>query len=61
MMGGTGKKSVVPAVSQEEKLERHDAGFSNTDESINETYLPGSTHGSPRHMAGLAKNFLVLV
>ena len=32
MMGGTRKKSVVPAVSQEEELERYDAGFSNTDE-----------------------------
>ena len=62
MMGGTRKKSVVPAVSQEEEFERHDAGFSNPDdESMNETYLPGSTHGSPRHMAGLAKNALVLV
>ena len=61
MMGGTRKRSAVPAVSQEEEFERHDAGFSNPDESMNETYLPGSTHGSPRHMAGLAKNALVLV
>jgi hypothetical protein len=44
MLGGTRKRSVVPAVSQEEELERHDAGFSNPDESMNETYLPGSTN-----------------
>ncbi len=35
------------------------AGY--TDEPKNESYLPSSVHGSPRHMTALAKNALVLV
>ena len=61
MMGGTRMNNARPPVTQEEEVERNDAGFSNPDESTNETYLPGSIHGSPRHMAALAKNALVLV
>ncbi len=42
-----------------EEQDRHAAGF--IDEPKNESYLPSSVHGSPRHMAALAKNALILV
>ena len=61
MMGGTKMNNARSGVTKEEELERHDAGFSNPDESTNEIYLSGSNHGSPRHMDGLVKNALVLV
>ena len=31
------------------------------DEHKNESYLPSSVHGSPRHMTALARNALILV
>ncbi len=42
-----------------ESEEWHNAGY--IDEPKKESYLPDSVHGSPHHMAALAKNALVLV
>jgi hypothetical protein len=42
-----------------EEQEWHNAGY--MDEPKKESYLPDSVHGSPRHMAALGKNALVLV
>ena len=36
-------------------------GYTHPDVPKKESHLPGSTHGSPHHMATLAKNALVLV
>ncbi len=46
-------------LTEHEDQERHAAGY--IDEPKNESYLPSSVHGSPRHMAALAKNALNLV
>ena len=47
------------ALTEHEEQDRRAAGYS--DEPKNESYLPSSVHGSPRHMAALAKNALILV
>ena len=60
MMGQVRAKS--SAALAQEKEDRMAAGFGNPDSiEKKETYVPDSTHGSPRHMAALAKNALVLV
>ena len=46
-------------LTEHEGQDRHAAGY--TEQPKNESYLPSSVHGSPRHMAALAKNALVLV
>jgi hypothetical protein len=46
-------------LTEHEEQDRHAAGY--IDEPKNESYLPSSAHGSPRHMAALAKNALILV
>jgi hypothetical protein len=57
MMGQSRQTS--DALTEHEKHDRHAAGC--IDEPKNESYLPSSIHGSPRHMAALAKNALILV
>ena len=60
MMGQVRAKS--SAALAQEKEDWMAAGFGNPDSiEKKETYVPDSTHGSPRHMAALAKNALVLV
>jgi len=59
MMGQKRVKKVAALSHEIDEL--NDAGFSNPDINKKESYLPDSTHGSPRHMAALAKNALVLV
>jgi hypothetical protein len=59
MMGQIRTKKVATLSHENDEL--HQAGFSNPDINKKESYLPDSTHGSPRHMAALAKNALVLV
>ena len=56
-MGQTRQTSDV--LTEHEEQDRRAAGF--IDEPKNESYLPSSVHGSPRHMAALAKNALILV
>jgi hypothetical protein len=46
-------------LTEHEEQDRCAAGY--IDEPKNESYLPSSVHGSPRHMAALAKNALILV
>ncbi len=46
-------------LTEHEEQDRRAAGY--MDEPKNESYLPSSVHGSPRHMAALAKNALILV
>ena len=41
--------------------EREAAGYTNPDYPKNESYVPGSVHGSVRHMTDLARNALTLV
>ncbi len=48
-------------LTEHEEYERRAAGFNDVQHQENESYLPGSVHGSPRHMASLARNALVLV
>jgi hypothetical protein len=57
MMGQTRQTS--DALTEHEEQDRHAAGYIN--EPKNESYLPSSVHGSPHHMAALAKNALILV
>ena len=47
------------ALKEHEEQDRIAAGY--IDGPKKESYLPSSVHGSPRHMAALAKNSLVLV
>ncbi len=51
------KRQPSDALSKHEEQDRIAAGY--IDEPKNELYLPSSVHGSPRHMAALAKNALV--
>ncbi len=46
-------------LTEREEQYRRAAGY--IDEPKNKSYLPSSVHGSPRHMAALAKNALILV
>ena len=48
-------------LTEQEEDERREAGCYGEGDQGNESYLPGSVHGSPRHMASLARNALVLV
>jgi hypothetical protein len=57
MMGQT--RQTNDALTEHEEQDRHAAGY--TEQPKNESYLPSSVHGSPRHMAALAKHALVLV
>jgi hypothetical protein len=57
MMGQSRQTSDV--LTEHEEQDRHAAGY--IDEPKNESYLPSSVHGSPHHMAALAKNALILV
>jgi hypothetical protein len=59
MMGQIRAKKAAVIASETDQLDQ--AGFSNPDIERKESYLPDSAHGSPRHMASLAKNALVLV
>ncbi len=47
------------ALTEHKEQDTHAAGY--TEQPKNNSYLPSSVHGSPRHMAALAKNALVLV
>jgi hypothetical protein len=57
MMGQTRQTS--NNLTKHEEQDGHAAGY--IDEPKNESFLPSSVHGSPRHMTALAKNGLVLV
>jgi hypothetical protein len=57
MMGQSRQTS--DSLTEHEEQDRHAAGY--IDEPKNESYLPSSVHGSPCHMAALAKNALILV
>jgi hypothetical protein len=59
MMGQTRERSV--GLTNQEEEDRNAAGYPNPDIPKKETYLPGSAHGSPRHMAALARSALMLV
>ncbi len=59
MMGQNQQQPVNPTELEED--ERRAAGFIDLESEENVSYLPGSVHGSPRHMASLARNALVLV
>ena len=59
MMGQTRERSVE--LTDQEEEDRHAAGYTNPDIPKKESYLPGSAHGSPRHMAALARSALTLV
>jgi hypothetical protein len=52
-------RQISDNLTKHEEQDRHAAGY--IDEPKNESYLPSSVHGSPRHMTALAKNALVLV
>jgi hypothetical protein len=57
MMGQT--RQISDNLNDHKEQDRHAAGYS--DKPKKESYLPSSVHGSPRNMAALAKNALVLV
>jgi len=57
MMGQA--RQVSNSLNEHEEQDRIAAGY--IDEPKKESYLPSSVHGSPRHMAALAKNALILV
>jgi hypothetical protein len=59
MMGRTRERSVE--LTKQEEEDRYAAGYTNPDIPKKESYLPGSAHGSPRHMAALARSALTLV
>jgi hypothetical protein len=59
MMGQPWTKSTKLTVLEVE--DRDAAGYTNPNVPKKESYLLGRTHGSPCHMAALAKNALVLV
>jgi phosphoribosylformylglycinamidine (FGAM) synthase-like amidotransferase family enzyme len=52
-------RQISDNLNKHEEQDRHAARYS--DEPKKESYLPSSVHGSPRHMAALAKKSLVLV
>ncbi len=55
-----GQNRQTPDILMEhEEQDRRAAGCIN--EPKNESYLPSSVHGSPRHMIALARNALILV
>ncbi len=56
-MGQTGQTS--DDLTEHEEQDRRAAGY--IGEPKKESYLPSSVHGSPRHIAALAKNALILV
>jgi hypothetical protein len=53
------RKNTYSVEDDLEEKERRGAGY--IDEPKRESYLPGSVHGSQRHLSALAKNALVLV
>ena len=57
MMGQNRQTS--DTMTEHEEQDRLAAGY--VDEPKNESYLPSSVHGSPRHMTALARNALILV
>jgi hypothetical protein len=57
MMGQTRQTS--DALTKHKEQDRHATGYIN--EPKNKSYLPSSVHCSPRNMAALAKNALVLI
>ncbi len=57
MMGQT--RQISDNLTEHDEQDRRAAGY--IDEPKNESYLPSSVHGSPRHMTAFAKNALVLV
>ena len=57
MMGHNRQTS--DTLTEHEEQDRRAAGY--VDEPKNESYLPSSVHGSPRHMTALARNALILV
>ncbi len=59
MMGRTRERSV--GLTNQEEEDKNAAGYTNPDIPKKEAYLPGSAHGSPRHMAALARSALTLV
>jgi hypothetical protein len=59
MMGQTRERSAE--LTDQEGEDRHAAGYTNPDIPKKESYLSGSAHGSPRHMAALARSVLTLV
>ncbi len=59
MMGQTRERS--DGLTDQEEEDRNAAGYTNPDLTKKETYLPGSAHGFPRHMAALARSALTLV
>jgi hypothetical protein len=56
MTGQTRERSVE--LTDQEKEDRHAADYTNPDIPKKESYLPGSAHGSPGHMAAFARNAL---
>ncbi len=55
-----GQHRQTPDILMEhEEQDRHAAGY--IDKPEDESYLPSSVHGSPRHMTALARNALILV
>jgi len=52
-------RQTFDALTEHEEQDRRAAGY--IDEPKNESYLPSIVHGSPHHMAALAKNALILV
>jgi hypothetical protein len=59
MMGQTRERS--NELTDQEEEDRHAAGYTNPDIPKKGSYLPGSAHGSPHHMAALARSALTLV
>jgi hypothetical protein len=57
MMGQN--KQTSDTLTKHKEQDRQAAGY--VDEPKNESYLPSSVHGSPRHMTALARNALILV
>ena len=58
IMMGQNRQS-YDSLSEHESQDLRDAGYMDTPKE--ESYLPSSVHGSPRHMAALARNALILV
>ncbi len=56
-MGQT--RQLSNSLNEHKEQDRIAAGY--IDQPKKESYLPSSVHGSPRHMAALAKNALILV
>jgi hypothetical protein len=51
MMGQTRERYVELTLTDQEEEDRHAAGYTNPDIPKKESFLPGSAHSSPRHMA----------